>query len=378
MYSESKRVEYLDSIRGLAALFVLLSHSVGAFDWPAVYSTVLHLPFVSILVDGKEAVCMFFVLSGYVLSKPYAPNAGNSQPREIFLPTFYLRRFTRIWLPWFFFFLASMLARKYLFYRPATQPPTTGWLNGFWQADLTTGDFFRQCVFMLHDNSRLLLNQDWSLGVELKGSVLIPLFVFLLRRRWLPVLFGLAVAFVVFVGTGHYYVSFIMGALLAWYGQPLGSRLSLAPARTRFLVLILGLLFYQTFSALSVYFNGAWTAYKYGWLLSSIGCVLILLSVFASRTLQTWLNHGVFTFLGRISYSVYLLQFVVILCLLPPLVQWLNGLGVVNRPVLFASSILASMAVTIAGAALTYRAVEVPAINLGHRLTKGIQQRFQK
>lgn len=37
MYSESKRVEFLDSIRGLAALFVLLSHITGTFAWPPAY-----------------------------------------------------------------------------------------------------------------------------------------------------------------------------------------------------------------------------------------------------------------------------------------------------------------------------------------------------
>jgi peptidoglycan/LPS O-acetylase OafA/YrhL len=41
---------------------------------------------------------MFFVLSGYVLAKPYLPAAGSPSCRRIFLPTFYTRRFTRIWL----------------------------------------------------------------------------------------------------------------------------------------------------------------------------------------------------------------------------------------------------------------------------------------
>lgn len=110
MNSDSKRIEYLDSIRGLAALFVLLSHTAGAFAWPATYGAVLRWPFISILFEGKEAVCMFFVLSGYVLSKPYVSSPANTVPRKIFLPTFYLRRFTRIWLPWFFIQSMSLAA----------------------------------------------------------------------------------------------------------------------------------------------------------------------------------------------------------------------------------------------------------------------------
>jgi peptidoglycan/LPS O-acetylase OafA/YrhL len=55
---------------------------------------------------------MFFVLSGFVLSRPYVA-AGGEDPRPIFLPTFYLRRLTRIWLPWFAAFAVSAIARHF-------------------------------------------------------------------------------------------------------------------------------------------------------------------------------------------------------------------------------------------------------------------------
>jgi hypothetical protein len=77
MDTETKRVEYLDSIRGLAALFVLLCHTTKAFDWPPAYWTLINWPFIYILFDGKAAVVMFFVLSGYVLSKPYVTSADT-------------------------------------------------------------------------------------------------------------------------------------------------------------------------------------------------------------------------------------------------------------------------------------------------------------
>ncbi len=128
MYTETKRVEYLDSIRGLAALFVLLCHTAKAFEWPPNYVSLLNLPFVYILFDGKAAVVMFFVLSGYVLSKPYVVSPTTT--RKIFLPTFYLRRFMRIWIPWFFVFLCSLIACKIFFALPTTEPPVTKWWLG--------------------------------------------------------------------------------------------------------------------------------------------------------------------------------------------------------------------------------------------------------
>ena len=317
MNSESKRIEYLDSVRGLAALFVLLSHTAGAFAWPATYDAVLRWPFISILFEGKEAVCMFFVLSGYVLSKPYIGSPANAAPRKIFLPTFYLRRFTRIWLPWFFVFVASIFAHEFLFRQQVTTPPVSAWLNQFWQATLTVGDFFRQCAFLLHDPHRQLLNQDWSLGVELKGSILIPLFLFLLRGKRIVFLIVLAVALPICVETGRYYVSFIIGVLLARYGEFAAVWLWQAGRLTKVLFLIGGLSLYQTFGVVMFIFHETLPAYQCGWIATSLGCALILVAIFGSKSLQQWLSRKPMIFLGRISYSVYLLQFIVILCLLP-------------------------------------------------------------
>jgi peptidoglycan/LPS O-acetylase OafA/YrhL len=299
MYVESKRLEYLDSIRGVAALFVLLSHTVAAFAWPKGFDTFLNLPFVSILFSGQEAVCMFFVLSGYVLSKPYFRSPGNPSPRTIFLPTFYVRRFTRIWPPWFFVFVLSIIAKKYWFCQPATEPPVSNWLAQFWHAPMTAEDFFRQCAFQLHDFSRQLLVQDWSLGVELKGSLLIPLFVFLLQRGhmgWL--LLVLAVAFPICLGTGQYYVSFIIGAVLARYGEFAIPSVRFAKAA----LLVLGLLLYQTIGILIAIFPGPKLAsqYGWGWIATSLGCALVLLAVFGSQSLQQRLSHKSVAFLGRV------------------------------------------------------------------------------
>jgi len=385
MYQESKRVEFLDSLRGLAALFVLFSHLVGAFAWPASYVAMLNWPFVSILFNGKEAVAMFFVLSGYVLSRPYVENhlknaaQDSAIPRrQIFLPTFYLRRFIRIWPPWFFVFVLSIVARKYLFFQPITHPAVSFWLAGFWQAPLTVSDFFRQCAFLLHDPSRQLLNQDWSLGVELKGSLLVPLFVYLMRPKFLPWILPVAVLLLIGVWTGEYYISFLIGVLLARYQGAIDTILGRWHWLARLATLIVGLTLYQGFAAGMWMFGGSQIAYKYGWTVTAIGCGVILISVFSSRTLQRWLNLRPFVFLGKISYSLYLLQFVIILCLLPPLLAFFNHWGNAPGLLLFAGTNLAGVTTTIGCAAGMYFLVEVRVINFGHWLTKKIQARYQK
>ncbi|MBW8864851.1 MAG: acyltransferase [Verrucomicrobia bacterium] len=378
MYSASKRVEFLDSIRGLAALFVLFSHTCGAFVWPPSYFKICGLPFISILFDGKEAVCMFFVLSGYVLSKPYVSTPENRSPRKIFLPTFYLRRLTRIWLPWFFVFVASILARQYLFTQPSTQPPVSGWLHQFWQAAPGIGDCLRQCVFALHDGTRQLLNQDWSLGVELKGSLLIPLFLLLTHHKRIAAISALAVVLLICFRNGHYYVSFIIGVLLAQHGAIAAGWLAVLGTKARVIFSILGLSLYQAFHLFTQMFpETPWVLVKCGWTITSLGCALVLLSVFSSQRSQKFLNFKPVVFLGKISYSVYLVQFIIILCLLPPLVRLANAHGIIQPFTLFLLTFTASVGATLLCATFTCYVAEVPAINFGHWLTKKIQTVFK-
>jgi peptidoglycan/LPS O-acetylase OafA/YrhL len=176
--------------------------------------------------------------------------------------------------------------------------------------------------------------------------------------------------------TGYYYVSFIIGVMLARFGDTFSARLGQSGRLMKTLILFLGLALYQVFEpARATFHEGLFC--QCGWIVSSIGCAVVLLSVFSSPWLQQWLSSKPMIFLGRVSYSVYLLQVIIILCLLPPLIRLLNVWGVVNRPALFTLTLLASVTVTVGCAALMYRWIEVPAIDLGHWLSREMQQRFQ-
>jgi len=206
---------------------------------------------------------------------------------------------------------------------------------------------------------------------------LIPFFLLLATGKRVLALLGLAGLLVALVGTGPNYVSFIVGVLLAQHGDALVRPLRRSSQVVKMGLLLLGLMLYQGFS-LTLDYYGEPAAYKIGWVISSLGCAGVLLAVFSSNTLQKILNHKTLVFLGRVSYSVYLLQFIIILCALPPLVRRCNQAGIHDRFGLFALTILAGVLLTVGLAAATYRFIEVPAINLGHYLTKKIQQRWQK
>ena len=379
MYTPSKRIEYLDSIRGLAALFVLLSHATAAFVWPECYTKVWTVPFISICFDGPGAVAMFLLLSGFVLSRPYIPEDSRSQPvRKVFLPTFYLRRFIRIWAPWFFVFILSLLSRKLFFTQPTTVPPISRWLSQFWHAPMTVSDFLRQCIFQLHDPTKLLLIQDWSLGVELKGSILVPLFIYLSVRKRLPFLWLIAGFFLLFIATGHYYIIFIIGVLIARFEKRLMVLFTDRARGVRLVIFLAGLTLYQGLKFFPQLMGGNQWGTKLGWLISGVGCALVLICALGSSAIQRVLLHRTIVLLGRISYSLYLLQFIIILCLLPDIVYALNQLGIHANAILFPTTVLASVIATVLCSIAMYQFVEVPVIAFGHAATKRIQARFDK
>ena len=370
-YAKSKRLDSLDSIRGLAALAVLLGHTVGAFSWPADWT---RLPILNILFDGRSAVTMFFVLSGFVLSRPYLGSSTAGQPpRQLCLRTFYLRRLTRIYLPWLFVFALSALAQIYVPRTDATVPSTSAWLQGFWHFHLSAANALRQCAFLQHDHSQLLIPQDWSLGVELKGSALIPLFLFLMRKH-VFLLLGVGLLLLFCVPTGHYYVSFIFGVMAARYYGTLEARLASFTTRAKLGTLCVGLLLYQVRLPASSFGPISNGIEKVVWCIAGLGCVLILITSLGSNRIERALSHGIFVGLGRISYSVYLLQFLILLCVLPPLIRALNAIGINQIPVLLPTTVCASLLSTIALALLTYRLIEVPSIALGRILTTRIQK----
>lgn len=72
------RMNYLDGLRGLAALGVVAYHSnvfFSAFSWTEAWGDMPNL-ILSRFTNGNFCVCIFFILSGYVLVIPRVKNAN--------------------------------------------------------------------------------------------------------------------------------------------------------------------------------------------------------------------------------------------------------------------------------------------------------------
>ena len=196
----TSRYTSLDGLRGLAALVVLIHHcflvspqlsaavdsnGTGAFDswvWWTTF-TPLHLVWA-----GQEAVFVFFILSGFVLTLPFVRCIQTSWA------AYYPKRIIRIYLPvWVSLIFAVLMA--WTVPRLAS-PELSPWVNVHDEAPNALADAF------LLRGADSLNSPLWSLQWEMIFSLTLPVYVIAVlsfRRLWLV---GIAVL-VVLIGAGE-------------------------------------------------------------------------------------------------------------------------------------------------------------------------------
>jgi peptidoglycan/LPS O-acetylase OafA/YrhL len=129
------RFDYLDGVRGVAALVVVFGHFKNAFFYEpenGTLSTNFWKQFDLFFLTGGFSVQLFFVLSGFVL-------AYNSFARKSFLRKQFFKRGYRLFAP---VFISSLLyyffAQNNLFYfRQLAAHHTSPWIAEHWTGGIT-------------------------------------------------------------------------------------------------------------------------------------------------------------------------------------------------------------------------------------------------
>jgi peptidoglycan/LPS O-acetylase OafA/YrhL len=314
----AEKIKYLDGLRGLAAFAVFIGHFTPLFIICTSYFVSV---FVAIFFFGRLfAVSIFFILSGYVLTYAFFKTG-----KEEILVSGAVRRYIRLLVPVSFLFLLI-----YIF----VYPGFPGHANTDSIKDLLSQMFWG--VFV-HGQYAFVPGQDsytgvlWTMTIEFIGSFIVFSFASLfgkLRNRW--VFYIAAIAF--FIHT--YYLAFILGMILADHynnesarkarienpgiliglfiaGILLGTYPSIPLVSNIYTVignagdLILAI----PFAASSPVSLGIISSMEF---LYIIGAFLILVVLLNSRLLEELLSSRIPVFLGKISFSLYLIHMVVI------------------------------------------------------------------
>lgn len=370
------RLEYLDTVRGLAALGVVWFHYKAAYGFPFQLSGFARV-LLAVTWDGEAAVSLFFVLSGFVLSLRYFTNSGAADFSRFNAGAFAFARFMRIWPPYVAVTLLSALALNSIFTTAATIPSWLPWRDQFWSLGLPASTLPREMTLLLTsaDGARHLVPQAWSLAVELVLSVMVPVLAYLAAA--IRPLF-LSAVILAFVGSISYFSDltgpififhFVVGVLFAKLYRKFSGHL--ASEKVNVLLLFAGALLYGVRHTVFPYvFPTGRPGLEHAfWYLSAVGAFLILFSVVRSSALKKVLGLGPLAYLGRISYSLYLCHMIVLLGLTPHFLSSVNRLGLnTERGAWLAGWVFTTFGAILLSAVL-YRLVEVPSMALGKRGT---------
>jgi peptidoglycan/LPS O-acetylase OafA/YrhL len=217
--NSGEKISYMDGLRGLAALVVVFHHYALAYFYRVVFgnmnggwSNAIYSTPLSLLVAGRLAVCVFFVISGYVLSYKYF----RSQKPEI-LTSAAIRRYFRLMPPILVTTLLSYaLIKLHAMHNVhAAQITHSPWLAAWWLGAAHLGDALKlglYDVFVSQAHYEQYNNALWTMQIELIGSFLVFGFLALfgqIRRRW--VVYGLLAMLL----WRTYYPAFLIGMALS-------------------------------------------------------------------------------------------------------------------------------------------------------------------
>jgi len=275
------RIRYLDGLRGIAAFTVMVFHITMNNNWvleknPASLNRTLDV-LECILFNGKASVALFFVLSGFVLTIPFKEGKVN-------LKNFYVRRLFRIYPAYFVAIIFAFLLMK------------ESWKT-----------FFDE-LFFIRTSYYQLIPVAWSLRIELIYSILFPALVFILKKNKkvaLPVLLALVCFFDIL-----YLLHFTLGIMLClWYDDIIA-----LPIRKTglWLLAVIGFLLYNSYYILSLTSYADYQNNFNLYFTAGLGAAILLVIVFKSIALQNILQRKAPLFLGKISYSLYLVHTLVL------------------------------------------------------------------
>lgn len=349
------RWKEIDGIRGWCALSVLLCHMIlTPFSYFVSWLNMSGF----LLINGIFAVKIFFILSGDALSSGFfATNDCRLIDRLV------LKRYFRLTMPslvscfvlygviacgWDFHMQAAIITHAQRLKLYLTQVPDFDSMLLFSLIRIYTDYSFNNDDSFFNALPTTYNPTLWTLAVELHGSILVFLFLYIFprlkyQREFLLGLFAFMFLFFTL------YSGFFFGILLGYYrstGQLNVWRHSRAWQIISSLIIIL-------FIVGSVIINDA-AAYGFAG-------ILALLFVFVCYTNQWALGffRARFSqFLGRLSFSLYVIHFPILVSLTSFLIVWTNDRGGIT-PFTITAIVLVSVIVSFAAAYLLYR-IETP------------------
>jgi peptidoglycan/LPS O-acetylase OafA/YrhL len=347
----TRRLPFIDAVKGIACLVIVVHHLAVYGPMSEVIGAVYPQLIDTLVVYGRLAVQVFFVVAGYFVASQFAPNGVTT---SIHPGPLVWKRYKRLITPFLFAVtlaaLITALVRPWFEHDSLSAAPTIGQLLAH--------------LLLLYDLIGLeaLSAGVWYVAVDFQLFAITTVLIALIHSmpsRWhslLPVVVVALTAWSLWqlnlhaqyeIAAPYFFGYYGLGMLAYWSAR--------TPAKGWFLALIalLGLI------ALGIEFRKS---------VATATLSALILSIASARGwLEQWPRSASLHWLGERSYSIFLIHYG--LCI------GVNAIWSVFFPtglIVNALGILFAVAVSIAGGALLYRVVESRPGVLGINLTTAL------
>lgn len=311
-----ERVGWIDGVRSVACVFIVMHHFLLAFYSDSYYGTdALGNPGgsialwwsqspVSVLTNGNFWVCVFLVISGYVLSIQCFQKAEFGKIQKMLF-----KRYFRIALPVLVLsFIVQLMMMTNLFTnRLVSQFTDSKWLSGYYaEVPEFKQVFLNGLIDAGFKGVNLYSNAFWMLKYVLLGGFLAYVLAIIgtNRKRYIYVFYVFVLW--VFYHIAIYYCAIIVGVMLAHYMYYYGKQL---PAYFNLFLFVLALF-------LGGYPTGVLKPTNvYGLLWGPdpgkthiVGATLFIFAISQTPILMRLFSNGVLVRLGKISYAIFLVH----------------------------------------------------------------------
>jgi peptidoglycan/LPS O-acetylase OafA/YrhL len=373
-----KKIKFLNGLRGGASFIVVIAHYLQVF-YPTVFNgniesihtknnlelTLYKTP-LNLFVNANFSVCIFFVLSGYVLSIKFF----KYKDKKIIISGM-LKRHLRLALP-----VLAVLTLAYVMYKinafylgdvsEITKTDITNkYLIKYDYIDILKQSLFQVFIFNIETYNAVL----WTMQYEFIGSFII--FFILIAFSYCKHKRALSIALIL-IFLNSYYLGFILGCLLSYIS--INKIVNIKKIALEFLLLI------ALFFGSTPYYQGNDSIYNIislkflgindFILFHTLGGALLVFVILNLKALQNMFSSKIMFFLGKISFSLYLVHFLFINSLGSYI--FIKTVNYFSYHISFLISFTLTFSFSVVIAYIFYIIIDVPSIYLSNKLSKFI------
>jgi peptidoglycan/LPS O-acetylase OafA/YrhL len=290
-----KRLLYLESARGLAALSVMIQHFIVSFR--LIESAQSHsVNPVRFFYYGEAAVLFFFVHSGFILC--YSLHNRLNKTGISASTRLTTERIFRIYPLFIFIVLLSYLLKKTIF--PLGEAMyTTMHLQGFWSKSLDVKELVNE-LSLIHsvsqEGTRRLIPQEWTAAVEIVWGCWIPFLLFFLKKikrswmYWLVIIISIKI-----LDLSSFIFDFALGVYLFYHMDRIKAIWQKTSPQMKWILFGLVILFFTCFFSFASLFSDekVFTRPGVDHVIVSLGCGFFFCILLRAPTLQKLFSYPV-------------------------------------------------------------------------------------